>query len=133
MITPSLRRFFRNNKLKKMEETYLNPYWNICLLALAWGFTLSTSTLLTAIGPLSAIEIGASDTFAAFTIGVFLIGAALSSVPSGWLFRNYGRFIGFSVGCVCQFIGAAFGSFAMYKSSLPSLYVGCLFIGLGKT
>jgi len=44
------------------HETYYNgkivdsPYWNIFLLALAWALTLTTSTLLTSIGPLTATE-----------------------------------------------------------------------------
>ncbi len=75
-----------------------SPFWNIFLLALAWALTLTTSTLLTTIGPLSATELGASKAMSAFTIGVFLLGAAVSSVPSGWLFRRFGRFYGFAVG-----------------------------------
>ena len=55
---------------------------DIFFLALCWAWTLTTSTLLTTVGPLSAKELGASDTFAPFTIGVFLLGAAVSSVPS---------------------------------------------------
>lgn len=109
-----------------------SPYWNIFLLAIAWSLTLTTSTLLTTIGPLSAVYLGASDTLAAFTIGVFLIGAAVSSVPSGWLFRVHGRFKGFSVGCICQIIGSGMGSFAMLTSSLYALYIACFFIGLGQ-
>ena len=38
-----------------------SPYWNIFLLALAWALTLTTSTLLTSVGPLTATEeLGAS-------------------------------------------------------------------------
>jgi MFS family permease len=113
--------------IKVME----NPFWNIFLLAIAWALTLTTSTLLTTIGPLSAKQLGASDSFAAFTIGTFLIGAAVSSVPSGLLFRKYGRFLGFSVGCMCQIIGSIFGSFAIASKDITSLYIGCFFIGLG--
>jgi predicted MFS family arabinose efflux permease len=82
-----------------------SPMYNIVLLALAWALTLTTSTLLMTIGPLSAQKLGASDSIAAFTVGIFLIGAALSSVPSAQIFANYGRFVGFSIGCVCQLIG----------------------------
>ena len=109
-----------------------SPYWNIFLLAIAWSLTLTTSTLLTTIGPLSAIYLGASDTLAAFTIGVFLIGAAVSSVPSGWLFRSYGRYFGFSVGCMCQIIGSGLGLVSITTESLFALYISCFFIGLGQ-
>jgi hypothetical protein len=54
---------------------------DLVLLALAWAWTLTISTLLTSVGPLSAEELGVSSAFASFTIGLFLVGAALSSVP----------------------------------------------------
>eukprot|EP01040_Poterioochromonas_malhamensis_P015709 gene15709-17636_t len=115
-----------------MPATSSNPYWNILLLALAWALTLSTSTLLTTVGPLSATNLGASNSLAAFTIGVFLIGAALSSVPSGWLFRTYGRFWGFTLGCFFQFLGSALGALAIISSESVWLYLGCFSIGLAQ-
>mmetsp|Transcript_2140 Transcript_2140/g.3361 ORF Transcript_2140/g.3361 Transcript_2140/m.3361 type:complete len:577 (+) Transcript_2140:51-1781(+) len=109
-----------------------SPYWNIFFLALAWALTLTTSTLLTSIGPLSATELGASKSIAAFTIGAFLIGAAVSSVPSGYIFRKYGRLIGFSVGCMCQIIGSILGVLALVLHNIPILFAGCFSIGLGQ-
>lgn len=109
-----------------------SPYWNIVLLALAWALTLSTSTLLTTVGPLSAKELDQSNSLAAFTIGVFLIGAAVSSVPSGWLFRNYGRFWGFSLGCFFQLVGSMLGALAILTEQAAWLYLGCFAIGLAQ-
>jgi len=109
-----------------------SPYWNIVLLALAWALTLTTSTLLTTVGPLSAGDLGASDSLSAFTVGVFLIGAAVSSVPSGWLFRNYGRYWGFTVGCFFQFLGSCLGTISIYTNNLGILYLGCFSIGLAQ-
>ena len=57
------------------KRLYQSPYYNICLLALAWAMTLTTSTLLTTVGPLSVSSLGASDSVATFSIGIFLIGA----------------------------------------------------------
>lgn len=120
------------NKKSIFHDLRDSPYWNIFLLAIAWSLTLTTSTLLTTIGPLSAIYLGATDTLAAFTIGVFLIGAAVSSVPSGWLFRTYGRYLGFTAGCMCQIIGSGLGITAIATDSLFALYISCFFIGLGQ-
>jgi MFS family permease len=117
---------------KKKMSIRDNPYWNIILLALAWALTLSTSTLLTTVGPLAALNLGASNSLSAFTIGVFLIGAALSSVPSGWLFRTYGRFWGFTFGCIFQFIGSALGTLALSSNQQVWLYLGCFSIGLAQ-
>jgi MFS family permease len=78
--------------------------WDLFYLALCWAWTLTTSTLLTTVGPYSATSLGASDAIAPFTIGVFLVGAAVSSVPSGLIFRKYGRKRGFEIGCYCQLV-----------------------------
>lgn len=105
---------------------------DILWLAMCWALTLTTSTLLTTIAPLSADELGASTVAAPFTIGVFLFGAAFSSVPSGPLFRKYGRLKGFSVGCLCQVIGSVLGAGGMVFESLPLVFAGCFFAGLGQ-
>lgn len=105
---------------------------DILLLALCWAITLTTSTLLTTVGPLSAQSLGASDALAAFSIGVFLFGAAMSSYPSGWMFRKLGRFYGFSVGNLYQVIGGTFGCIGLQFDELVCLMIGCFFIGLGQ-
>lgn len=84
------------------------------------------------IAPLAASEIGVQDSLASFTVGCFLIGAAISSVPSGWLFRKFGRFGGFAVGCFCQIIGSFSGALGMTTKDKYLLYAGCLFVGLGQ-
>lgn len=109
-----------------------SPYWNIFFLAIAWALTLTTSTLLTSVGPLTAKDLGASSSIAAFTVGCFLIGAAVSSVPSGAIFRKYGRMAGFSMGCMFQFFGSALGALAIIARLLPVLFLGCFSIGLGQ-
>eukprot|EP01038_Epipyxis_sp_PR26KG_P016165 gene16165-21978_t len=109
-----------------------NPYWNIFFLALAWALTLTTSTLLTTIGPIASEKLGASEAFAAFMIGIFLIGAALSSVPSAYIFRKHGRFVGFSIGCFCQLTGSVLGALSLISNKLYILFLGSFFIGLGQ-
>ena len=110
----------------------MSPYRNIFLLALGWACTLATSTLLTTIGPLAATYLNASETMSPFTIGIFLLGAATSSVPSAKLFQNLGRFGGFSVGCLFQIIGSIFGVASMLYGSLMILYLSCFCVGLGQ-
>ncbi len=119
-------------KRSKWRKFYEGPFWNIFLLALAWAATLTSSTLLTTIGPLSAKSIGGSDGIATFTIGGFLIGAALSSVPSGAMFRLMGRKYGFLAGCLMQITGGALGMFAVNNKSTNLLVIGCGFVGLGQ-
>lgn len=109
-----------------------DSYWNILLLALAWAFTLAASTLLTTIGPLSAKQLGESHSFASLTIGIFLLGAAVSSLPSSLLFFHCGRYYGFTIGCLCQFLGSIFGCVGIGFQCREMLYFGCFCIGLGQ-
>jgi MFS family permease len=118
--------------LFSVEDWKKSPYWNIILLALAWAFTLTTSTLLTTVGPLSAQYLGYSTSVASSTIGVFLFGAAMSSIPSGWLFRAFGRYWGFSIGCGFQLLGCILGCIALAVKSIDLLLVGCFAIGLAQ-
>lgn len=128
-----------HEKIKSMsgENNYRMKFdlWamrDIIYLALCWALTLTTSTLLTTIGPLSAEQLDASSSLSPFTIGIFLVGAAISSVPSGWLFRSYGRYGGFAVGCICQVLGSIQGCLAMYFELLGLLFIACLFVGFGQ-
>ena len=105
---------------------------DIVLLALCWALTLTSSTLLTTIGPLSAKSLGVSDDFSAFTIGIFLFGAAISSYPSGTMFKRLGRFGGFALGCLAQIIGSLTGYIALVLSNDILLYFGCFCIGLSQ-
>ena len=105
---------------------------DIVLLALCWALTLTTSTLLTSVGPLSAKDLGAGDDVSPFTIGTFLLGAAVSSYPSGKIFRKFGRYKGFSMGCLAQVFGSISGLVAMSSRNIALLYIGCFFIGLGQ-
>ncbi|KAJ1431643.1 major facilitator superfamily domain-containing protein [Ochromonadaceae sp. CCMP2298] len=114
------------------EAFYNGPYWNIFFLALAYAWTLTTSTLLTTIGPLCARGLGVSKALSAFTIGAFLIGAAVASVPSGHIFRTYGRLAGFRIGVMCQTVGAILGVLALVTNVSAFLFLGCFGIGLGQ-
>ena len=51
---------------------------NLVLLALCWACTLSSSTLLTSIGPLTAEQVGAPESLAPLAVACFLFGAAIT-------------------------------------------------------
>ena len=72
-------------------------------------------------------SLGASDSVATFSIGIFLVGAALSSVPSGWLFSTF-----FLVGCFCQVLGSSFGGLGLHSERVWVVLIGCLFVGFGQ-
>ena len=54
---------------------------NLVLLALCWACTLSSSTLLTSIGPLTAEQVGAPESLAPLAVACFLFGAARELEP----------------------------------------------------
>lgn len=132
----------KNSKLhiSRLNQTYErteieitdNPYWNLTFLACAWAWTLTSSTLLTTTAPLAALSLGETNTMAAFTVGIFLLGAALSSLPSASLFKYFGRFKGFSIGCLSQILGSFLGVWGIRDRIPILLYISCFFIGLGQ-
>jgi MFS family permease len=69
---------------------------------------------------------------ATFTIGTFLIGAAMSSVPSSYLFKNFGRHFGFQIGCVNVMCGSICGFLAIENTDVGLLLVGCTLSGFGQ-
>ncbi|EOD33737.1 hypothetical protein EMIHUDRAFT_229213 [Emiliania huxleyi CCMP1516] len=105
---------------------------NLLLLAACWACALSSSTLLTAVGPLAATATGSSIGAAPLTISTFLAGAALISIPSAALFRHCGRLNGFLIGCgLCVCSGAA-GAIGLI-CNIPSLiFISSFLAGLAQ-
>ena len=105
---------------------------DVGLLALCWASTLSSSTLVSSVGPLSAKSVGASASSASFTIAAFLFGAALVSVPSAFLFSRFGRRGGFAFGTLFGALGGVVGMVAMARGSLAALFGACFLAGLSQ-
>ncbi|KAL1515596.1 hypothetical protein AB1Y20_002216 [Prymnesium parvum] len=105
---------------------------NLTLLALCWACSLSSSTLLTAIGPLASRAVGASDAIAPFAVALFLLGAALVSVPSAPLFTRCGRKAGFLVGCTFNLIAGAVGVTGCLVDSLACVFAACFLSGVSQ-
>ena len=105
----------------------------LLLLALCWAATLTCSCLLVSISPLVAQILGASEALAPFTCGAFLLGAALASLPSTFLFSAFGRRGGFLFGALCGIAGGALGLIAL-RFSLPAVafFISCALIGLAQ-
>jgi MFS family permease len=89
-------------------------------------------TQMQAIGPVAAIYIGTPNILAPFTIGMFLVGAAMASIPSGWLFLHYGRYGGFATGCLAAILGSTCCTIAIVFKSELLLFVGCFSVGFGQ-
>ena len=120
--------------MSKMEEriSHDNHILNVLLIALCWACTLTISTAISTIGPLSAKSIGADDYLATFTIGTFSMGSAISALCSGHIFKYIGRRLGFLVGAGCQMTGALLGVLSIRGETVFLLLIGCAFIGFGQ-
>ena len=105
---------------------------DVFLLALCWACTLSSSTLLTMVGPLAARNLGASTALSPFAIGAFLIGAALISCPSAALFDRFGRRGVFLMGCTLNLVAGAFGIAATYTGETALVFASTFCAGLSQ-
>ncbi len=61
-----------------LERNTMGEIQNLVLLDLCWACTLSSSTLLTSIGPLTAEQVGAPESLAPLAVACFLFGAAIT-------------------------------------------------------
>ena len=102
------------------------------LLALCWASTVSSSCLITSIGPLCAKSLGASDSVATFSIALFITGCAAVSVPAIWLFESMGRVGGFLVGCAMCVIGGGLGLVGVITRSPALLFAACFCSGASQ-
>ena len=105
---------------------------NLGLLAMCWACSLSSSTLLTAVGPLAASALGASDASATLAIGAFLLGASVVSIPSAALFGRFGRRVGFLVGCSFNMVAGIVGVVGVVVNALPCIFMACFLSGLSQ-
>jgi MFS family permease len=84
---------------------------DIMLLSLCWAFLLSSSTAFTTAAALTAKYMGASSFTSSFCVALFLMGTALISLPSAYLFTRFGRrnvFIGGASLGICAGVLAMF-------------------------
>ena len=104
---------------------------DIWVLAGCWATVLTASTLITSASPLAAVSIGINRSVAPFTIGMFLIGAALISAYSAQIFTALGRAKGFGFGCALGLAGGVLGAYAYTAIGWDGLvYVVCGLMGL---
>ena len=118
--------------MKESTVASSSEWRNLVILALCWGMTVTSSCLLTAIGPLAAKDLGASNGLATFTIGSFLLGCALISLPAVQFFEKIGRAGGFAIGCLLCMVAAGVGLLAVQTTSVPALFGACFLAGCSQ-
>lgn len=106
--------------------------WALALLALCWATTLTASTQLTMVGPMAVGAVGGSKGMCTASVGAFLLGAALVSLPSGALFIRFGRKPVFLLGCGCQIAAGLIGLAAIAGQSVAGVLLGQFVAGLSQ-
>ncbi len=105
---------------------------DIWVLAGCWATVLTASTLITSASPLAAVSIGINRSVAPFTIGMFLIGAALISAYSAQIFTALGRAKGFGFGCALGLAGGVLGAIGMEVKAAWLIFIACFLIGTSQ-
>jgi MFS family permease len=102
------------------------------LAAACWGALLSFIVVAMAgpLVPLMALDLGASPATLGLLISVANVGALLAAVPSGWVIGRTGSRIPM-VAATIVIAGSCL--FIHLSPTLPSLFVGLVFFGIGRT
>ena len=124
---PSIKTF--NPTTEHMGKGLKRDIW---VLAGCWATVLTASTLITSASPLAAVSIGINRSVAPFTIGMFLIGAALISAYSAQIFTALGRAKGFGFGCALGLAGGVLGAIAMEVRAAWLIFIACFLIGTSQ-
>ena len=155
-IAPGLRAELAELGCAPERPKTMGEIQNLVLLALCWACTLSSSTLLTSIGPLTAEQVGAPESLAPLAVACFLFGAAITyakkrskpglsgllltrsglalhrSVPSAWIFRRCGRRGGFLLGSALIVASGGAGAAGLWLGELWLIYGATLLAGFGQ-
>ena len=105
---------------------------DVLLLGLCYACTLTSSCLLTMVGPLAASHLGASDRIAPFAVGTFRVGIAVGSLLSAPLFDHLARRNGFLVGCFLTVISSALGIIAILLGLQAFVFVATFIAGIAQ-
>lgn len=106
--------------------------FNIFFLVLAFSCVVACLTMIIGTAALVVKSVGGSDALSSAPLGLLFLGMSLISLSSThWIFRLWGRKIGFWYGIVVALIGIALACVGCSKSSIPLVLSAYLFVGAG--
>ncbi|MDH7794720.1 MULTISPECIES: MFS transporter [unclassified Beijerinckia] len=100
----------------------------ILRLAIAQALAGANSTVVMTTGGIVGSMLAPRADLATLPVTTFVIGTALSTLPAGWIARNYGRRASFIAGAVCGVLIGLIAAFAIYIGSFALFCFGT-FIG----
>lgn len=101
---------------------------------LAAGFALVVLAQALTIGvlPLAGAMLADDARLAALPLAVFMLGAAVASVPASFLLDSFGRRVGFALGASLGVAGGVLAAHAIYVLSFRELLIGCAWLGAAQ-
>ncbi|KAL3944133.1 MAG: hypothetical protein SGBAC_001780 [Bacillariaceae sp.] len=106
---------------------------DIAFLVLAFSCVVSAMTLVVGTGAVVVKSVGGDDTVAPFALGVFFLGMSIVSATfTPWIFKNYGRHIGFWCGVCISNVGVLLSCIGLFYSQTVLVLVANIFMGAGS-
>lgn len=107
--------------------------YDIGFLVLAFSCVVSAMTLVVGTGAVVVKSVGADVTLAPFALGAFFLGMSIVSVTfTPWVFKNYGRHIGFWCGICMANLGVLLSCIGLFYSSTALVLLANIFMGAGS-
>jgi MFS family permease len=105
---------------------------DIIFLVLAFSCVVSAMTLVVGTGAVVVQSVGGDVTVAPFALAAFFLGmSAVSLTVTHWVFKRWGRHIGFWCGICLGLFGVLLSCIGVYYSSTALVLVANIFLGAG--
>jgi MFS family permease len=105
---------------------------DIFFLVLAFSCVVSAMTLVVGTGAIVVQSVGGDVTLAPFALAAFFLGmSAVSLTVTHWVFKRWGRHIGFWCGICLGLFGVLLSFIGVYYSSTALVLVANVFLGAG--
>jgi MFS family permease len=111
------------------SSLYANAKSNIARLTVAQAFAGANSAIVYSTGAIVGNALAPSHALATMPISVFVVGMALSSLPSGLLAQRYGRRTAFLIGTGCGVLAGLLAALAVVFSLFWLFCTATLFAG----
>mmetsp|Transcript_3707 Transcript_3707/g.8548 ORF Transcript_3707/g.8548 Transcript_3707/m.8548 type:complete len:484 (+) Transcript_3707:206-1657(+) len=107
--------------------------YDIVFLVLSFSCVVSALTLVVGTGAVVVKSVGGDVTLAPFALGAFFLGMSIVSATfSPWVFKNYGRHIGFWSGICIANVGVLLSCIGLFYSWTVLVLVANIFMGAGS-
>jgi MFS family permease len=102
---------------------------NVAILSLCVALSASAMSLLFTVAAVIGYSLTPDKSISTLPVACTMIAMMLTTAPSAFMMKRFGRPVGFSVGCLIGMCGAVSGMLTVYYSNFWLLCVACSCIG----